>query len=111
MIDSNVVSYLQQIQIDLDKYEKQEKIGYGGFSSVFKICEKESRKIYSAKILSKSFDDNNFREIDDFIKEVYILSSLKHPLFLQFIGMSNFNFKKKATASNCYRILCQWIFR
>lgn len=39
--------------LDLSKYEKKEFIGEGSFGDVFKVVEKNTDKIYAAKISKK----------------------------------------------------------
>lgn len=64
---------LQDIEIDLSNFDKKEKIGKGASSKVYKICEKDNEKVYSAKIFIKEIDENNENRINSLINEISIL--------------------------------------
>ena len=81
--------------VDLKMFEKQEKIGSGGYSKVYKVCEKKTGKIFSAKVLLNELDESRKEELKDFINEVTNLSICEHPLFLKLIGISKTNFKNE----------------
>jgi serine/threonine protein kinase len=61
-----------------DRYELLDRIGEGGFGSVFSCIDAESRKQYAIKIIRP---DNRFdREtLHRFSREIRILSSINHP--------------------------------
>ena len=48
--------------VDLKMFEKQEKIGSGGYSKVYKVCEKKTGKIFSAKVLLNELDESRKEE-------------------------------------------------
>ena len=44
--------------LNLDKYEKRNKIGEGGFGEVFKVISKDTGNIYAAKIAFSTLNTN-----------------------------------------------------
>ena len=93
-LNKNDTSHQDQV-FDLQNYIKNEKIGQGGFCKVYKITDKKTGEIYSAKILNKIINQNNNYEMNDLIQEVSIISSFHHPTILEFIGFSIIDFKKR----------------
>lgn len=91
---------LKDIEIDLSNFDKKEKIGKGASSKVYKICEKDNGKLYSAKIFIKEIDGDNENKINSLISEISILSNLskkdQNPFILKFIGISSKDFKNKS---------------
>lgn len=64
-------------------FRKKEKIGSGGFGTVWKCERKEDKKIFAEKILD---DDINEEAKKRFKREVRILSELDHPNIVKVIG-------------------------
>ena len=79
--------------IDLRQFEKQEKIGSGSFGKVYKVKEKSTNKIYACKISKMITDYCKDNQIRNMKREVEIISKLKHPSILEFIGFNPMNFK------------------
>lgn len=80
-------------EINLSLYEKIIKVGEGAFGSVYKIREKNTKKIYAAKILKyelESYEDNMLINLS---REINIISKLNYPNILKFIGYSSRNLK------------------
>lgn len=55
--------------IDLNNFEKKEKIGKGAFAKVYKVIDKNTSKIYAAKVLNNEICD---------LRELKILSKLHY---------------------------------
>lgn len=84
--------------LNLDNYEKQTRIGIGGFGEVFKLIEKRTGRIYAAKISLIDISEDQSDEqslIIELKHEVNILAQLNHPSILKFIGYSPVNFKNE----------------
>ena len=81
--------------IDLKQFEKQEKIGSGGFGVVYKARDIETDQIFAAKISIYEMDQCEETTIINLSREINIISQLKHPSILQYVGYSPSNFKKK----------------
>lgn len=78
--------------LPLDKYEKQIRIGYGGFGEVFKVLEKSTGKIFAAKISVIEITEDQKSLVIELRHEINILSQSNHPSILKFIGYSPINF-------------------
>lgn len=76
-------------KIDLKNYTILDKIAEGQFGIVYKIRCNKTHKIYAAKILKYDMKDS---DNDDFTRnlkrEISIISRIRHPLMLNFIGVS-----------------------
>lgn len=79
---------------NLKDYILQDKIGSGGFGKVYRVKNKNTNKIYAAKISLESINENK-RLFQDISSEVKIISKLNHPSILKFINYSSYNFKQK----------------
>lgn len=81
-------------KIDLNNYTTLDKIAEGQFGIVYKIKGNRTHKIFAAKVLKYDIKDN---ENDDFTRnlkqEISIISRIRHPLILKFIGVSMNNEK------------------
>lgn len=84
---------------NLENFEKQDPIGKGGFSEVYKIKDKRTEQIYAAKICRRRLDKNT-KEIKELkmnlTREVNILSQLHHAAILKFIGYSKTDFEEES---------------
>lgn len=81
--------------IYLNEYQKQKSIGSGSFGTVYKVKDLKTGNIFAAKI-SKVYltqcTDDDARNLE---REVDIISKLKHPAILKFIGFTVNDFKGK----------------
>lgn len=77
---------------DLNDFIKGKKIGYGSFGMVFIIEEKNTNKIYAAKVAKKDFKDLEHEEQVNLIREININSKLDHPAVIRFVGLSPVDF-------------------
>ncbi|KAK8889286.1 hypothetical protein M9Y10_034032 [Tritrichomonas musculus] len=80
---------------DLSKYSKQKKLGNGSFGNVYKILDKQNDIVYAAKISIYEMDQCSEDTIMNLSREIDIISSIKYPSILQFIGFCPKNFKGK----------------
>ncbi|KAK8843535.1 hypothetical protein M9Y10_024590 [Tritrichomonas musculus] len=77
--------------VDLEKYEKEDKIRAGTVTSIFRVRDRMTGMIYSAKVANVRVDFSK-EEVSNLSKEVGELTELKHPSIQQFHGYSFFNF-------------------
>lgn len=81
--------------IDLDDYEMKELIRKSEFNKVFKVIQKSTGDVYSAKISNVDMTQFNEEEMMKTAREFNQISHLKHPSILEFIGFSPHSFKKE----------------
>jgi serine/threonine protein kinase len=62
----------------LDQFEILEKIGQGGFGSVFRIREKLTNKIYAMKTINTDSYLNKANKIEELFREQKALKQLDH---------------------------------
>lgn len=62
----------------LDQFQILEKIGQGGFGSVFKIVEKETKKIYAMKTIKVEEYTSKASKIEELFREQNTLKQLDH---------------------------------
>ena len=86
---------IKKMAVNLNNYEKGAKLGEGSFGKVYKITEKETGKIYCAKISKKVIEDNTFEDLLNLLTEVSLFSKFDHPSIVQFIGYSTINFNNE----------------
>lgn len=79
----------------LSRFNIQNQIGQGSFGKVFEIREKNSKKIYAAKVSIQSLEEIDSNTKKNLSREVNIISKLNHPCVLKFILFSPIDFKKK----------------
>ena len=72
--------------VDLDKFEKKEFIGKGNFGKVFKDEEKETGKIYAAKISLTIINAYSKDEMLNLSREININAGLNHQLLYDLLG-------------------------
>lgn len=77
--------------VDLEKYEKEDKIRAGTVTSIFRVRDRMTGMIYSAKVANVRVDFSK-EEVSNLSKEVGELTELKHPSIQQFHGYSFYNF-------------------
>ena len=77
----------------LDKFEKQSKLGEGGFGEVYKVKEKDTGSFYAAKISLKEINENSTSAMISLSREININAKLNHPSILKFVGYSSTNFE------------------
>ncbi|KAK8840219.1 hypothetical protein M9Y10_031164 [Tritrichomonas musculus] len=89
--------FLDVKTLDLQNFEKREKIGFGGFGKVYKINEIKTGRFYACKFPKKIISEKTkyTATSQSFIQEVEIHAILSHPSIVNFIGYSGTNFKKK----------------
>lgn len=79
-----------QFQVDLKQYKKGKRLNRGGFGVVYQVTNKETDKIYAAKVIDCG---DNQEECDKmFNREVGILMNVNHPTIIKFIGYSTTDF-------------------
>lgn len=82
------------VLIDLNQYTRLEGIGYGGFARIYMIEEISTKKIFAAKVFDRN-GTTSFEEMKMFYKEIEIMSKLKSPFIIKFIGYSLHDFEHK----------------
>lgn len=75
-------------KIDLNEYNKDEKLGSGGFANVYKISNKVTQETYAAKILKKKKKYLSDEDVLNIIREVTILPKVEYESIIKFIGYS-----------------------
>ena len=80
------------VPIDLDKFKKINKIGEGSFAKIYTVKEKETNKIYVAKVLNHMGNDE-LSLMKSFYSEVEIMSKFNSPFIVKFVGYSLKDFK------------------
>lgn len=81
--------------INLSNFEKKEKIGQGSFGKVYKVVNKKTRKIFACKISILELDFCSDLEIENIERELNIMSQIKSPSIIKFIGYNPMNFKNQ----------------
>ena len=85
----------QKDNLDINLFEKRERISGGGFGEVFKIVKKnKSDEVYAAKISHYTIDDPKL--ILPIVREVNINAGMNHPSVIKFIGFSPINFNHES---------------
>ncbi|KAK8872167.1 hypothetical protein M9Y10_007929 [Tritrichomonas musculus] len=81
--------------IDLNKYKIVKFLGEGTFGRVFTVKDRDSRKIYAAKISHLVFEeiDPASDQILFLFREIRIMSALDHPSIIKYIGYNPLNFE------------------
>ena len=80
-------------EIDINKFKKSKRIGKGSIGTVYKIEEKTSSNIYSAKIIDCSDDEEKVTKIIN--QEIIPMMSRNHPTLIKFIGYSKIDFQEE----------------
>ncbi|CAJ0830907.1 10592_t:CDS:2, partial [Entrophospora sp. SA101] len=60
---------------DKERYSKQELVGRGAYGSVYKGIDNETNEVVAIKVLNLDAEED---DVDDIIKEINLLSQLKH---------------------------------
>ncbi|KAK8834976.1 hypothetical protein M9Y10_018679 [Tritrichomonas musculus] len=79
--------------IDLSIFKKIQYIGQGQFGEVYKVENKKTSKIFSAKINKRELDEISEAEKINLTQEINILSKFDSPLILKLIGYNQKNFE------------------
>ena len=95
-------------ETDINKYEKERKIGKGGFGKVYIVHEKANQEIEqnlepatnnknksAAKVSINRVEECSAHNIISISREVNIMSRLAHPSILKFIAYSSIDFKNR----------------
>lgn len=85
--------------IDLNNFDKKEKIGKGAFAKVYNVIDKKTSKIYAAKVLNNGICD--FRELK-------ILSKLHYESIMKFFCYSSRNFKGLSKSVFILELALNW---
>ena len=80
-----------KFKIDINTFEKKEKIKSGGFGMVFKVFCPNNNEYYAAKIIT--YVNNEKQNMTD--REIEIMMNLQHPTIINFIGYSLMDFEGK----------------
>lgn len=94
MIEENPV--MKETFLDLNDFEKLRLITKGDNYKIYEVKNKETGTVYSAKVSTIKVNRLTRDELIHLSREVGIISQLSHPSFLQFVGYSPINFKKKS---------------
>ena len=78
--------------INLEDFNKENEIGNGRYSQVFRIEQKKDRFIFAAKISLELVSSEVSRNI---LSELTIMKGLNHPSVLKFVGYSPVNFENQ----------------
>ena len=66
--------------------KKLKRVNRGGFGVVYSVEEKETNKIYSAKIIDCNDDEEQSKQMIN--REIAIMMSVNHPTIIKFYGYS-----------------------
>ncbi|KAK8898507.1 hypothetical protein M9Y10_000798, partial [Tritrichomonas musculus] len=84
---------LQNLIVDLNDFEKIEKIGSGSYGKVYLVREKETNKLFAAKVLKEGFSSSESQRL--LFKEITTCSNVKHPAVLSLVGFNLMDFKDR----------------
>ena len=84
---------------DLGKYSIVKEIAKGKYGIVYTIEERDTGKIYAAKITKEPLDNSNKSLELNLEREVNLMSQLNHPSILKFIGYSPIDFNSNPKPS------------
>lgn len=77
--------------VNIEEFEKKEKISQNDVSKTYAVVDKQSGHIYSAEMSKVKIEQEN----ENLIREVNVLSQIDHPTIQKFIGYSFVNFHNK----------------
>lgn len=78
--------------LKVENYTKGSCIGKGSFGIVYKIADNKTGEILAAKCFMNLAEPDYVNKLD-FRREIYLLSQLKHPSVIKYIGYSPTNFE------------------
>ncbi|KAK8871844.1 hypothetical protein M9Y10_007587 [Tritrichomonas musculus] len=81
--------------ICLFNYVKQRKIGSGSFGTVYKVLDLETGNIYAAKVAKVYLTQCKDDDVKNLEREINIISKLRHPAIMEFVGFNTSDFKGK----------------
>lgn len=84
VVDNLPIFTYQELQQATNCFHENNKLGEGGFISVYLASLKDGRTIAVKRLYQQ-----NFRIMEQFINEVKIISSLHHPNLVQLYGCTN----------------------
>merc|ERR1711871_1152704 len=73
------------LNIDFSQIEKLEEIGQGTYGQVFR-CRYEGKKLATKELFLSEIPTERMEILEDFTKEVRILSILRHERIVRFMG-------------------------
>jgi response regulator RpfG family c-di-GMP phosphodiesterase/tRNA A-37 threonylcarbamoyl transferase component Bud32 len=98
--EANASFQLPHVGDSIAKYTIIDTLGFGKYSVIYKVLDSEDGKIYAIKLLTKyalHFD----RAVEDFEREIEIMSSINHPNIIKFY--------KSGLHDNCPYIVMEFI--
>lgn len=76
---------LENSESTIEEYfEFGERLGHGGFGTVYKARHRFLKMDFAVKVFEPSFDDGNPADLDRFFREARVLLSLNHPQIVRF---------------------------
>lgn len=93
---SEFIHVYRAFDIDYFIFKKENKIGKGSFGKVYKVEEKDTGRLFAAKVID--FESITPSGKVDLEREITINAKLSHPAIIKFIGFSPVDFKKKNRA-------------
>ena len=81
-MDGSYINY----QIDLKRFKKGKRINKGGFGTIYSIEEKETGKLFAAKVIDCGDDEEQCKKMID--REIGIMMHANHPTIIKLIGFS-----------------------
>lgn len=85
---------MNRYKLEISNFTRINKIGDGGFGSVFSAKEKTTGKMYAAKIIENKCSDKETRQNMKY-RELSILIKARHPTIINFEGFSLKDFRGK----------------
>lgn len=82
----NKANFFSQYEIDIKKFNKGKRIKKGGCGVVYSAQDKETGKLYAAKVIDCCDSEQQCK--DSIIREIEILSYVNHPTIIKFHGFS-----------------------
>jgi len=75
-----IIERLEQTDIgSTGQFELGERIGQGGFGTVYKVHHELLKMDFAIKVFDPAFDDGNHADLDRFFREARVLFALHHP--------------------------------
>ena len=84
--------HVDLVETNLKFYDLHEKVGEGQYGEVFQVIDIRKNSIYAAKVNRLHIEDCKYDQLKCLEREIKILSKLKSPLILKFIGFNRNDF-------------------